>query len=242
MKSFFVVAAIAAASFASTAWADIQTKPVSFKKGESSATIKGRLKGDQTIDYSLRAKAGQTMSVDMKTSNAAAYFNVLPPGSTGEAIFIGSTSGDTWTGTLPADGEYKVRTYLMRSAARRNEVANFTLNVAITGASHGGAVAPAVPAAGQASGNIPCAQAKGQPMGQCPFTVQREGQGSAMLTVTLPDGRKRVLFFEKGKATGADLSQADGDMTFKATKEADLFKIRAGHERYEVPEAAVFGG
>lgn len=95
---------------------------------------------------------------------------------------------------------------------------------------------------GTATGNIPCAQAKGQPMGQCPFTVQREGQGSAMLTVTLPDGRKRVLFFEKGKATGADLSQADGDMTFKASKEADLFKIRAGRERYEVPEAAVFGG
>lgn len=93
-----------------------------------------------------------------------------------------------------------------------------------------------------ASGNIPCAQGKGQPMGQCPFTVERQGQGTAMVKVTLPDGRMRVIFFEKGKATGADLSQADGDMTFKATKEADLFMIRAGKERYEIPEAAVFGG
>jgi hypothetical protein len=93
-----------------------------------------------------------------------------------------------------------------------------------------------------ASGNIPCAQNQGQPMGQCPFTVEREGKGSAMVKVTRPDGRMRVIFFEKGKATGADLSQADGNMTFKATKKRDLFKIQAGKERYEIPEAVVFGG
>ncbi len=93
-----------------------------------------------------------------------------------------------------------------------------------------------------ASGNIPCAQNKGQPMGQCPFTVEREGKGSAIVSITLPDGRKRAIFFTKGKATGADLSQADGNMKFKATKQADLFKIQAGNERYEIPEAVVFGG
>jgi hypothetical protein len=38
------------------------------------------------------------------------------------------------------------------------------------------------------------------------------------------------------------LSQADGNMDFKATKEADLFMIRAGNERYEIPEAVIFGG
>ena len=119
----------------------------------------------------------------------------------------------------------------------------------VTGFESGKGAAAAEPARQQAagasssaSGNIPCAQAKSQPMGQCPFTVSREGQGTAIVSVTLPDGRKRAIFFEKGKATGADLSQADGDLTFRATKEADLFKIQAGNERYEIPEAAVFGG
>jgi len=93
-----------------------------------------------------------------------------------------------------------------------------------------------------ASGNIPCAQNKSQPMGQCPFTVAREGKGTATVSVSLPDGRKRAIFFDKGKAIGADLSQADGNMTFKARKQGDLFKIQAGNERYEIPEAAVFGG
>ena len=101
---------------------------------------------------------------------------------------------------------------------------------------------PAVGASSSASGNIPCAQAKSQPMGQCPFTVSREGQGTATVSVTLPDGRKRAIFFAKGKAIGADFSQADGNMKFKAGKQGDLFKIQAGNERYEIPEAAVFGG
>ena len=93
-----------------------------------------------------------------------------------------------------------------------------------------------------ANGKIPCAQHKGQPMGQCEFGVAREGGGTATVAVTRLDGRKRFIFFQKGKATGADLSQADGNMTFRATKEADLYMIRAGDERYEIHEAVIFGG
>lgn len=51
-----------------------------------------------------------------------------------------------------------------------------------------------------------------------------------------------VTGLEKGKDTGAGLSQVDGDMSFKAGKQADLFKIQAGKKRYEIPEAVVFGG
>jgi len=119
----------------------------------------------------------------------------------------------------------------------------------VTGFEAGKGAAAAEPATQQAggasssaSGNIPCAQGKGQPMGQCPFSVAREGKGTATVSVTLPDGRKRAIFFDKGKAIGADLSQADGNMKFRATKKADLYLIEAGDERYEIPEAVVFGG
>jgi len=111
----------------------IVSKPLQFAKGASSATVKGSIKGGATIDYKLRAKAGQTMNVALKTSNAANYFNVLPPGSKDVAIFIGSSEGNEWTGALPSEGEYTIRVYLMRSAARRNETANYTLKVGITG-------------------------------------------------------------------------------------------------------------
>ena len=97
----------------------IVTKRVQFARGSSSATLKGTLKGDAIHDYVLGAKVGQTMHVTLKTSSTSAYFNVLPPGSEA-ALFIGSTSGNEWTGTLPTDGEYRVRVYLMRSVRPKN--------------------------------------------------------------------------------------------------------------------------
>ena len=81
------------------------------------------------------------------------------------------------------------------------------------------------------------------PRGKSGTTIQGALRGgTAAVVVTRPDSRKRTIFFAKGKATGADLSQAEGDTTFRATKEADLFMIRAGRERYELPEAVVSGG
>jgi hypothetical protein len=91
------------------------------------------------------------------------------------------------------------------------------------------------------TGNIPCAMTKGQPMGTCAFGVTRKGNGTADVTVKKPDGRSRVIFFQKGKAIGADVSQADPGK-FSASKESDLYIIRIGQERYEIPEAVIYGG
>ncbi len=93
-----------------------------------------------------------------------------------------------------------------------------------------------------ATGNIPCAQSKGEPMRQCSYGVARGTNGTATVSVSLPNGGKRAIFFEKGIAVSADLSQADTNMDFHARKQADLFMINAGYERYEIPEAVIFGG
>lgn len=93
-----------------------------------------------------------------------------------------------------------------------------------------------------AQGPVQCTQGHGQPMVQCHAAVAREGGGTATVVVTRPDGRKRFIFFQKGKAVSADLSQADGSQHFHATKKGDLYLIEAGHERYEIVEAMVFGG
>jgi hypothetical protein len=97
----------------------IRKQHVHFKKGASEASIQGHIKGRETIDYILRAQAGQTMTVSLETNNPSAYFNVMPPGSQ-EAIFIGSVGGSHFEGKLPKDGDYSIRVYLVRAAARRN--------------------------------------------------------------------------------------------------------------------------
>ncbi len=132
-----------------------------FKKGETGVTIKGQIKGDQIVDYKLRASTGQVVVVQFRPSNPSAYFNVMAPGSDA-AMFVGSTSGNEFSADLTASGEYTIRVYLMRNAARRNESVNYTLDVGISGDAKksSAAVAPvagnAGPAKWDASGSVRC--------------------------------------------------------------------------------------
>jgi len=129
-RLFFAL--VAAVLVASTALADdIRTERVQFHKGANSATVHGTIKGRETVDYVLGARKGQSMNVSMATNNGANYFNIIEPGKADEAMFVGSTSGNQFEGTLPANGDYKVRVYLMRSAARRDEVAKYRLEMII---------------------------------------------------------------------------------------------------------------
>lgn len=112
---------------------------VVFKNGADSATFSDSIKGRLTAEYRLRAKAGQMLTVDLKPSNASAYFNITAKGEE-YALFNGSIMGNHFLGPLPADGQYVVQVYLMRNAARRNEVANYSLslNLGAPDASKGG--------------------------------------------------------------------------------------------------------
>ena len=117
----------------SVAQESIPKSRVQFAKGASTKSVKGRLKGYQSIDYVVGAVSGQNMKITLRTSNEANYFNVIPPNEADAAIFVGSTSGNTYEGILPYSGDYKIRLYLMRSAARRNEIARYDLSISVAG-------------------------------------------------------------------------------------------------------------
>lgn len=220
---------------------EIRTERVQFKKGTSGATIKGRIQGYEAVDYLLSAKAGQTMSVTLKSNNGANYFNVLPPGSEA-AIAMGATLGNTWTGTLPADGNYRIRIYLMRSAARRNETANYTLSVGITGR----ADAKVAGTPYHSTGTVPCSVGT-DPRGsaQCSFGVIRSAPGQAEVQlaspgydVTLHKDKIRILKFSGGTVTSPD---PKGKVT--SEKQGDNWSISVNDFYYYViPEAVINGG
>lgn len=109
----------------------IRTERVQFERGASSTVIEGSITGYETVDYLLGARLGQAMNVSMATNNGANYFNILAPGETEVAMFIGSTSGTQYEGVLSESGDYTIRVYMMRSAARRNEVASYRLEISI---------------------------------------------------------------------------------------------------------------
>ena len=106
---------------------------VHFDKGTTGTTLKGKIKGYDTFNYTLGAKAGQYMRVSLETKHTATYFNIFEPGKgPGDAaMYIGSTQGNAYTGNLPADGTYTIQVYMMRSAARRNETANYQIHIGI---------------------------------------------------------------------------------------------------------------
>jgi hypothetical protein len=219
----------------------IEVKRISFAAGTSSATVKGSITGDKMVDYKIGAKAGQAMSVKLKTSNLSNYFNVLPPGSE-TALAVGSTSGNEWTGTLPVDGDYTVRVYMMRNAARRNERANYTLTVGITGS----ADAKVAGTPYHATGKVPCSIGT-DPKGsvQCSFGAIRGAPGHAEVhlaspgfDVTLHKDKLRVLKFAGGTVTSPDpkarvTSGKQGDNWFISV---DDFYF------YVIPEAVISGG
>lgn len=221
--------------------AQIKIQRLSFAPGTSSATVKGSVTGDEIMDYKLGARAGQKMSVTLKTSNTSNYFNVLPPGSKA-ALFNGSSEGNQWTGSLPVDGDYTVRVYLMRSAARRKEKASYTLTVGISGS-------PDAKVAGtpyHATGKVPCSVGP-DPKGsaQCSFGVIRSGAGKAEVyladpgfDVSLHKDKLRILRFE-----GSNVTSSNPKDKVAATKQGDNWSISVNDFNfYTIPEAVINGG
>jgi hypothetical protein len=228
----------------------IRTERVAFQKGGSGATITDTIVGRASVSYILGAQAGQTMTVALKPSNLATYFNVYAPGKGpgDEAIANSGVTGpptvpeiNRFEATLPDSGDYTISVYMMRSAARRNERSDYTLDVAITSASAAGVSPDDALVAGtefHASGEIPCARYEGQPMASCRFGVIRRGNGDATVRVFWPDDGERNITFEKGAATASDSNAG-----IASEKRSDLNMVSIGTaERFEIPDAVIYGG
>lgn len=68
--------------------------------------------------------------------------------------------------------------------------------------------------------------------------------GTTLVEVTKPDGRKRALFFRGTTPYGADSAQADGSAgwDFNVDRNVDESIIVFGPESYVIPDALVVGG
>lgn len=107
---------------------DIRRETVRFTKGSSGATINSKVKGYESVKYSLGVRAGQKMSVQLDSSNASLYFNITAPGAS-EAVYNSSINGNGTSLIIPSSGNYVIDVYLMRNAARRGETANYALTL-----------------------------------------------------------------------------------------------------------------
>ncbi|HQR10906.1 MAG TPA: hypothetical protein PLW68_06200 [Casimicrobiaceae bacterium] len=217
---------------------------VTFAKGASSATIKGAMKGDADVDYVVRAAAGQTLAVRLDGSNSQNEFNVLPPGSKDVAMYVSGDNGERdYAAVLPADGDYTIRVYMNRAAARRHEASKYTLAVGVSGkplpplSVAKDAKVPGT--AYHATAKLNCVPPFTSAATQCDAGVIRRGyDGTATLELRGTNDLMRRILFVQGKPIASDAADA---MTY--SRQGDLTVVKFGtDERYEVPDAFLAGG
>jgi len=237
------MAGAAMAVAAATATPGNRVETVQFAKGANTVAISGELKGDQYVDYRVSDGANQTLALILNARNLQNYFNILPPGSSGTAMFIGSTSGNKFKRILPTDGEFVVRVYLMRAAARRNEASNYTLNIVLEGkalpptSSGKDAVIRGTPF--HASANTGCARPSSPQVRHCDVYVIRRGfDGTATAEVQWPDGSKRSILFVKLQPVATD---SPDPMTYTRSGEVTVVSV-GKDERVDIHDVLLTGG
>lgn len=93
---------------------------------------------------------------------------------------------------------------------------------------------------------LPCGFAGAAPKQSCDAGVKRNWgeDGTNLVEVTKPDGRKRAIFFNGTEPYGADSAQSDGSAgwDFTSTRDCDQVTIKFGPETYVIVDALVEGG
>jgi hypothetical protein len=101
---------------------------IRFERGHSSTTVSGRIVGYEAKDYVVGAQAGQELTLRVKDTTASTYFVIYS--INGKLNQMSET--DEWSEVLTESGDYVIRVFMMRSAARRKgAVANYKLNISI---------------------------------------------------------------------------------------------------------------
>ena len=108
---------------------------VKFAPGNYGTMVSGTVAGHDYVDYMLGAKAGQKMFIELTVSgtngSGTVYFNLLPPGSDGVAIYNSSIEGNSTTVTLPESGTYAIRVYQMGNDKDAGKTSGFNLDLSI---------------------------------------------------------------------------------------------------------------
>lgn len=118
-----------------------EPQPIELVDGK--AVIEGHIAGQELASYRFSAMAGQAITVTLTAPTPSANFNVLPLGDP-TAIFVGGEKGQTFDGSIPADGDYEIRVYLLGQASRTGS-ADFKLNIALAAGGPATAAAGTVP-------------------------------------------------------------------------------------------------
>lgn len=100
--------------------------------GATKVISKGYINGYNSDCYGVDVPKGATLQVEMTTSSASAYFNVIDVSDTsGAALHRGEVDGFISSIDVNADGTYLIRPFLVKPAAQNGEKAEYSLKIKI---------------------------------------------------------------------------------------------------------------
>ncbi|MGH9767966.1 MAG: hypothetical protein ACREAB_11075, partial [Blastocatellia bacterium] len=88
---------------------------IQFQRGRDSATVNGKLRGDQQAEYALGAKKGQKLTIHLyATPQSSITVKVRDP--EGSDLELKPDSKQQWSAVLPNDGDYDI--WVIRSSGK----------------------------------------------------------------------------------------------------------------------------
>ncbi|MDG4649758.1 hypothetical protein P6F26_15035 [Roseibacterium sp. SDUM158017] len=129
-----VTAFLAAAGLAEGPVSAQERLDIAFPPGATGTTIEGTVRGHDYIDHVLTVRGGKTLraSIEVTGTNGhgSVYFNILPAGQDYGGLYTGHMDDDGRAEvTIPADGDWAIRVYLMGNDRDTGRMVDFALDV-----------------------------------------------------------------------------------------------------------------
>lgn len=122
--------AIAAMLVASAAFSQNAERrvPVTFANGKATRSFDDSISEFEVVTYAVTLHKGQSLRVMLASTNASNCFDIHAPGTL-KPIYVGGDSGSTHQLQAQTSGEYLVKVFLLRLAARDGQTAQYTLEL-----------------------------------------------------------------------------------------------------------------
>ncbi|MBC7932101.1 MAG: hypothetical protein H7Z38_16200 [Rubrivivax sp.] len=78
---------------------------ITLKRGRANATVKGSVAWGRSDSHKLAARAGQTLTLKLASSNTQVLFALFAPDG---KIFLDAVAAREWSGELPQKGDYTI--------------------------------------------------------------------------------------------------------------------------------------
>jgi aspartate aminotransferase-like enzyme/GNAT superfamily N-acetyltransferase len=105
---------------------------VALDEGNAALNFEDEIRDFEAVLYVVPLRQRQWLHVLLATDNASNCFDIHAPGEP-RPVYVGADSGNTCQLLAPTTGDYTVRVFLLRLAARDGQSARYTLELKLTG-------------------------------------------------------------------------------------------------------------